>query len=134
MTPTLVKFLRFLVVGGCGFLVDAGITHLLVHVSFSPWLARIPAIGVAMGFTWLANRHFTYRVEVQPSTKEASAYFLVAFAMALANYGLYLVLVTIGLSPVLAVTVATGCQTVASFFGYNHFVFGEKQCTHPGNL
>lgn len=37
-------FRRFLLVGGVGFLIDAGLTRLLIALGLAPWLARVPAI------------------------------------------------------------------------------------------
>ena len=120
-------FLRFLIVGGTGFLIDAGITLLLVKSFVVPWVARIPAIATAMLFTWIANRYFTYAAKAQPTHREAVAYFSVAMAMAALNYGVYVALISAGLLPIVAVTLATVCQTVASFHGYKRFVFGRKK-------
>jgi putative flippase GtrA len=119
-------FIRFLLVGGCGFVIDAGVTYLLVLLNLAPWLARIPAIMLAMTFTWLANRYFTYQVKTQRSADEAFRYMLVASLMAGLNYSIYLGLVKYGVLPVAAVTVATAFQTVISFRCYQFLVFGEK--------
>ena len=116
-------FLRFLFVGGSGFLIDAGGTYLLIALGIAPWLARIPAIAVAMIFTWVANRHFTYKVTTARSANEAIRYMVVAAVMALLNYLIYLALIEAGIAPVAAVTIATACQTLISFYSYRHFVF-----------
>ena len=119
-------FFRFLLAGVSGFVIDASTTHLLVWLQVAPWLARIPAIVLAMTYTWLANRHFTYKVRRKRSTNEALRYALVAAAMAFVNYLIYFLLVRQGTSPVLAVTLATACQTVFSFHAYKRFVFTER--------
>ncbi len=66
-----VSFLKFLTVGGLGFLIDAGLTLGLIHLGLSPLLARPPAILAAMVFTWLANRQHTFQVEKERSWSEA---------------------------------------------------------------
>jgi putative flippase GtrA len=120
-------FVRFLLVGSLGFVIDAGLTYLLVQVGIAPWLARFPAIGLAMAFTWLANRNFTYRVRAARSAEEAMRYALVAASTASINYLIYLALVSNGAPPVAAVTVATLFQTVISYYCYRRFVF--RKCT-----
>jgi putative flippase GtrA len=120
-------FFRFLLVGGSGFVIDAGLTYLLIRLTVQPWLARIPAILLAMAFTWLANRHFTYEVKREHSVNEAARYAIVAIVMAAGNYLIYLVLVDLGLWPVAAVTAATACQTIMSFHAYRYFVFSEQR-------
>lgn len=122
-------FIRFLLVGGVGFCIDAGLTYLLIQLTIAPWLARIPAIFLAMVFTWLANRYFTYRVTRARSTIEAMHYSIVALIMALVNYLIYIFLVRYGIWPVAAVTLATACQTMISFHAYRHFVFREAKIT-----
>ena len=119
-------FVRFLLVGGSGFVIDAGLTYLLVSLNVAPWLARIPAVLFAMLYTWQANRYFTYEVKAARSAAEALRYALVAAAMALGNYVAYLFLIDRGMWPVAAVTVATAFQTVASFYAYRYFVFGKS--------
>ncbi len=120
-------FFRFLLVGGSGFVIDAGLTYLLVKLNVAPWLARIPAILLAMAYTWIANRYFTYRVYTERSVSEAMRYAFVAVVMALVNYLTYLTLVSNGIMPVVAVALATALQTIISFHGYRYFVFKE----HP---
>ena len=120
-------FLRFLLVGSSGFIIDAGLTYLLIQLMNAAWLARIPAIVLAMAFTWLANRYFTYEVRKGRSAKEAMCYAIVAIAMALINYLIYFVLVRYGVWPVAAVTLATACQTIMSFHAYRYFVFRQPR-------
>ena len=120
-------FFRFLLVGGSGFLIDAGITYLLNSHGASPWLARIPAIALAMAYTWAANRHFTYEVETDRTAAEAIRYATVAASMALLNYSVYFALTSNGVWPVVAVTIATACQTILSFHLYRHIVFRKPQ-------
>jgi len=120
-------FFRFLLVGGSGFLIDAGITYLLNSLGVSPWLARIPAIALAMVFTWTANRQFTYEVKTGRTAGEAIRYATVAAAMAFLNYLFYLALTSNGVQPVAAVTIATASQTILSFYLYRHIVFGKPQ-------
>ena len=116
-------FFRFLLVGGSGFLIDAGITYFLNSHGVAPWLARIPAITLAVTYTWAVNRHFTYGVKNGRTVGEALRYATVAAAMASINYIVYFVLVTNGVWTVAAVTFATACQTIVSFHLYRHIVF-----------
>ena len=116
-------FFRFLLVGTSGFIIDGGITALLVLQGIEPWLARLPAIASAISWTWLANRYLTYQVKQARSTNEALRYTLVASVMALLNYAMYLGLVRYRLPPLVAVTVASALQTWISFHAYHYFVF-----------
>lgn len=129
---SLALLLRFLLVGGSGFLIDASITYLLNSFGAKPWLARIPAIVLAMTYTFVANRKFTYNVDTLDTTSEFIRYITVASVMALLNYLIYLVMVSKGVLPVVAVTFATAFNTGLSFHLYRIFVFrklGEDQRT-----
>jgi putative flippase GtrA len=117
------SFIRFLLVGGTGFLIDAGLTLLLIRVGMAPWQARVPAILSAMAFTWLANRRFTYRHNEHATLAEAGRYAGVAAVMALGNYLLFIGLSAWSWPPLAAVIVATACQTIVSFWAYKSFVF-----------
>ena len=87
----------------------------------------MPAILAATTFTWLANRRFTYEVRTPRSTREALRYALVAAAMTLLNYSIYVMLINRGLPPLAAITFATACQAVLSFLAYRHLVFVDSE-------
>jgi len=121
------SFLRFLLVGGLGFVVDAGLTLALIHIGWSAETARIPAIAAAMLLTWLANRLFTFRVAHKGSMGELARYVAVALAAACFNYAIYRLLLGQGLGPLPAIVVATAAQAVLSFLAYRHLVFGVRR-------
>ncbi len=131
-------FIRFLIVGGIGFLIDAGMTHLLIKLMVSPWLARIPAIGFAILFTWLANRHFTYKVNRPRSTKEAIRYVAVALSLATLNYLIYIAFLSAKVIPFFSIVYATAIQTILSFHAYKRLVFislpAKKTISHENNM
>lgn len=116
-------FIRFLIVGGLGFVIDSGITLTLIYFGLSAFIARLPAILSAMAFTWLANRRITFRLGTKPSGKEVMRYFTVAISMACFNYLLFSLLIMLNLPAFLAITFATATQTVLSFYGYKKLVF-----------
>lgn len=116
-------FIRFLIVGGLGFVIDSGITLTLIYFGLSAFIARLPAILSAMAFTWLANRRITFRLGTKPTGKEVMRYFTVAISMACFNYLLFSLLIMLDLPAFLAITFATATQTVLSFYGYKKLVF-----------
>jgi putative flippase GtrA len=118
------SFIKFLVVGGLGFLIDAGLTLGLITIGISPLAARPPAIFAATLFTWLANRQHTFRVGRKSSLTEVVRYASVAGVAALANYLIYSGLVTLSISPFSSIVMATIIVAVFSYFGYKHFAFG----------
>ncbi len=118
------RFLKFLVVGGLGFVVDAGITMGLIRLGISPLVARPPAILAAMVFTWLANRQVTFAVRHRKTLGEVIRYSGVAIVAALLNYVIYSGLISLTVTPFVAIVIATALVAVFSFFGYKRFAFG----------
>lgn len=119
-------FMRFVVIGGVGFVIDAGLTHSLILCGLSAWWARIPAIGAAMAFTWQGNRRWTYGIAQKPGWREAGRYLGVAGAMACLNYTVYSFLTLAGVPPIVGIVVATALQSGIGFFGYRRFAFQES--------
>jgi putative flippase GtrA len=116
-------FLRFVVVGGIGFVVDGGGTWLLAHLGVPPVLARIPPLLAAIIVTWLLNRTLTFRVDKPKSRAELTRYTTVALSSALMNFFLYSGFVLAGVHPLIAVAMATVLLLLYSFFAYRRLVF-----------
>jgi len=120
------KFLRFVIVGATGFLVDAGMLWLILTYSpIGPLPARIVAIAVAMATTWLLNRTFTFGASKRTLVAEGFRYGFIGVVTSLINYGIYALLL-IGaplLSPYAALVFASIAAMLFSFFGYSRYVF-----------
>ncbi|WP_137129702.1 GtrA family protein [Rhizobium sp. FY34] len=124
------KLIRFLIAGGFGFIIDAGLTYLLISFAgFSPFAARIPAILCAMAFTWAFNRTFTFEPSPHSLAKEGFRYWAVGITSALLNYALYSLLIhrLPLLQPVAAVVLSSMAATAYSFFGYSRLVFRHRR-------
>ena len=117
------EFIRFVIVGVIGFIVDGGGTWLLVHLGAPPVAARIGPLLLAIVVTWLLNRSLTFKVERPRSRAELLRYATVALSSAAMNFVLYSVLVLVGVHPLAAVTVATLVLLLYSFFAYRRMVF-----------
>ena len=57
------QFLRFGIVGGIGFVVDAGLLWLLLKFGFGYYGGRLISFLAAATTTWILNRSFTFRRE-----------------------------------------------------------------------
>ena len=90
------QIVRFLLVGGIGFIVDAIVLLLLVHgAGASRVWARIPSLLVALTTTWWLHRHFTFSWARQ-SAPSGSEWLRFAVGNAIGNgfnLGIYWVLV-----------------------------------------
>lgn len=121
----LTKFARFAGVGGTGFIVDTGLTLLLIHRGIDPYTSRIFAIIFAMITTWRLNRALTFGASRTSQTSEGARYFIVAILAAILSYAIYasLLITFTGFPPALAIVIAVGTTTLVSFFGYSRFAF-----------
>lgn len=123
------RFLRFMVVGGVGFVVDAGVTlGLLATGLFGPFSARAVAIALALLCTWFCNRNFTFGKSGHHVVREGVLYGSVGITSALLNYAIYsgLLLSMPMLRPIFALILASASATLYSYFGYARFVFRRR--------
>ena len=91
------SFLRYLLVGGLGFLVDAGVLEFLVRMDVSVYAARAFSMTFAIGCTYLLHRHYTFTDSKAPKRTEAQLAAFVAcqlFAAAV-NYGVFCLLLAL---------------------------------------
>lgn len=123
------RILLFALVGGAGFLVDAGMLALLLWITpLGPFSARVLAIAAAMLATFWLNRTFTFGRSGRGLAAEGTRYGGVGVSAALLNYAVYsaIVLAFPALWPVLAVAIASFIGMAWSFLGYSRFVFGAS--------
>ena len=119
------RFLRFALIGGLGFVVDAGMLLLLIQAGMDPFVARLVSIGLAMLVTWRLNRALTFGASRDGQVREAARYVAVALSVAGLNYAIYaaLLLILPACPPLLATAISTGCCTLLSFAGYGKLAF-----------
>ncbi len=85
------EFLRFFIVGGIGFLVDAGVlTALTRGAGLDPYSARVVSFVAAASTTWWLNRIFTFTSAARhPIARQWASFVAVSVGGALINYGVY---------------------------------------------
>lgn len=83
----LFRFAKFGAVGGAALVIDVGLFNLLCYVGESPVLAGSPFLAksastfVAIVFTWIGNRYWTFRGRRQKQVwREFLRYLLASFA------------------------------------------------------
>jgi putative flippase GtrA len=124
------KLFRFLIAGGVGFVVDAGVLHLLLWFTpFGPFVGRAISIPSSLLATWVLNRNFTFGRSDRSLAAEGFRYGSVGLTSALLNYALFssLLMTEPSLRPIIALTLASAAATAFSFFGYSRFVFRHRQ-------
>lgn len=119
----------FLVIGSGGFLLDAGVTQILISLLGVPaLLARLPAMALAVAFTFVFNRKHTFKAKDQCLLRGFRRY-LVSTALAqsinfLIYSGIMLVLhVDYHHFAFLAVTTGSVCAASLTFILSKYWVF-----------
>ena len=120
------RFLRFAMVGGAGFLIDAGLLAALHHgAGLDPFSARLVSIAAAAFSTWRLNRMVTFGASAASQTTEGLRYASVAALTACFNYLVYALALIVweDLPPIAAAVLATLAAMTLSYLGYSRFVF-----------
>lgn len=112
------QVLRFGIVGGLAFVVDAGVLWLLVRAGASPYAARAASIAVAIVVTWWLNRRVTFRTANRPSWREFGAYVAQSLAGAVVNYAIYSGVLWAGGPIWAALVLGTGIASAFNFVRY----------------
>lgn len=119
------QFFRFLLVGGVGFIVDAGIVLSLMARGIDPIFARLASMALAALATWRLNRSMTFPSSGTSQSSEGLRYLAIVLCAAGVNYAVFMGLVTFlpVISPVLSVAIATGTSMWVSYFGFAFIAF-----------
>ncbi len=122
---------RFGVVGGTGFLVDAGVLMVLLSMGWAnPYIARCFSFPPAVLVTWLLNRCFVFESHadsLRAKGREYGRYFAVQFLGVLINFAVYSVCIFLFSFfrdwPILALAAGSGVAMVFNFIGAGYWVF-----------
>jgi putative flippase GtrA len=126
---TIAEILRFGVVGGVGFLVDAGILYVLVSMGVSPLAARFVSFPAALAATWFLNSAWTFGAYKGQSsrTRQAASYAAVQCVGAAVNYGVYALALNLtgrtSLGSVAALAIGSVAGMFVNFTGSRMLVF-----------
>ncbi len=121
------KLAKFVVAGGVGFAVDAGLLWLLLEAGLPSLPARLLSLALALLTTWRINRRFAFRTEGRGSVGEFAKYLSVGLSTSVLNYLSFAALVVLAqVPPLVALAAASLLALTFSFLGYDRFVFGER--------
>ena len=96
MSETARQLVRFCLVGGVGFCVDAAILCGLVAAGWSPWPSRVASYLGAATLTWSLNRTFTFRRRRRAGHREWLAYVAMNGIGAAINYAVFALVLLLG--------------------------------------
>ena len=128
-------FLRFALVGGTGFAVDALVLSLLHYVlGLDPFSARVVSMSAATFTTWRLNRVHTFGASNRSQTHEGMRYATVAVLAAGLNYGVYALALLLwrGMPPIAALVLGAGSAMAFSYAGYSRVVFSGPRTILEG--
>lgn len=122
------QLLRFGMVGGIGFVVDAGVLQTLLWLGVGPYLGRLVSFLAAATATWLLNRRYTFRAASHRGLLREWLHYLSLMAVGgSANYGAYALCVAnvalIRQYPVIGVAVGSLAGMSFNFLSAKYLVF-----------
>jgi len=125
----LIQFLKFGIVGACGFVLDCAFVYSGIYLfGISRTAAGLISFFPVVTFTWFGNRVFTFRDAPRGDMHKQWARFAVACAIGLAfNRGTYVLLINnsqlVFDYPVLGLLAGTGAGMFFNFFTSKKLVF-----------
>ena len=120
------RILRFVVVGGIGFIADAGmLVLLLAETPLGPFAARLVSVAFGLAVTWLCNRTLTFQPSSRGMLREGARYGGVGITTSIVNYVIYsgLLVAMPWMAPLLALVIASLAAMTLSYLGYSRLVF-----------
>ena len=127
------RFAKFVVVGGVGFVIDAGVLTLaLRELTSSIYAARALSFGSAVLATWLLNRLFVFDVDTRRSlVAEYGRYFVTQTAGALSNLAVFVALIELmprlAAAPVVPLAVGAALGALVNYAGSAVWVFNARR-------
>lgn len=126
------QVMRFLGVGGVGFIVDAGLLGGLIFAGANPFIARLLSFPIAVLVTWWLHRNWTFATATRTAPiGQISRYFWVQLTGAAINYAIYaMVLLYIDQTPknaVLALAAGSFFGLFVNFMGSKYIAFSHTE-------
>ncbi len=119
------QLVRFLMVGGVSFFVDAGVLGLLVYQADVGYIAaRLVSVALAVSVAFVLNAKFTFLVRVVDA--RFMRYVVIQAIGATLNFGVYSTLVLHGPlagRPLLSLICGAAAATINNFFLSRHYVY-----------
>jgi len=132
------QLIRFCLVGGVGFLIDAAVLEALYLCCLDPFVARLFSYVAAATGTWLLNRRFTFVVTGRRDLFGEWLRYLTANGFGWGvNYAAFvasfLTLDPVRAHPVLGVAIGSAAAIGVNFLANKYLVFrnAEDSCAPP---
>jgi len=117
----------FTLVGGAGFVVDAGVLLLLIHaVGMDVYVARPLSWLAAATFTWWLNRTLTFRDTGTNRLRQWLMFLAANSGGGLINIGISSALIAAQVAPVAAIACGSLAGLIWNFLASRQFVFRRR--------
>lgn len=122
----------FIFVGATGFIVDASLTQTFVSFAgLDAYIARFPAICVAVLVTYILNKTLTFKAKDQTHRKSLPLYIATTALAQGGNYALYAGLLKVApiwrAYPFFAVAIGSVCAAIITFLLSKYWVFKSHE-------
>jgi putative flippase GtrA len=127
------EFLRFCLVGGMAFMIDAMILEFLVWAGLPALVARVVSIGVALQFSYLLHSRFTFRDHARSGASTWLSFISSNLIGAIINYGVFCLVLYAQLveseqiSRLMALVAGTAVALFFNYWANRRFVFSRKE-------
>lgn len=119
------RILRFVVVGGLAFGLDAGLVFAMVHAGLDKYVSRALSLIVVVLFTFVLNRQATFAATGLPTWHEVIAYVAASLIGLLINYLVFLGASLVNLPLLVAMAAGTLVASTFNFLAYGK-IFKSK--------
>ena len=128
---TQLSFIRFCIVGGFMFCLDASILYIFIYgLDFSPKISRIISAICSTTISWVLHRNYTFNPSRLKLLLEYRNYILCSLLSFIINLSVYIILieklVICWEYPILALIAATATSMNFSYFFMKKLVFLKK--------
>jgi putative flippase GtrA len=122
------SFVRFCIIGGILFVIDASLLYLLINwLKYSPIVARLVSASCSITISWLLHRHYTFAPSYDRALNEYKRFVLTSIVGFIINLTTYVCLAKkwqiFWNYPVLALIIATAVSMNFSYFCMKKIVF-----------
>lgn len=129
------QILRYGLVGGLGFVVDAGLLYALIATGAGPYVARVASFAAALTITWGLNRAWTFETRGRAGAgRSYLGYLAVQLVGALTNFVVYAgalrLIAPTPVNAVLALACGSAVGLIVNFTGAR-FVFTRLSTAGP---
>ncbi len=124
--------IKFIIVGGIGFIIDGSILLILRKSGLDLTLCRIISFSIAVICTWLLNKNWTFSIddEVKNKSQKHYLYFIFQCLGAIINFIVFVFLtkkfIAMHMNPLIPFSIASGIAMIFNYLTSKLIVFKSR--------